>query len=333
MKLRKPHNLLVCLFFLLTTMGTEAVAVHVQEAAFVSNPSQSAPQTTNPTKAITKVKPKQIVKVRPPERLYPQMSSMDAYGPPCVLPTSRPRGWELGVEALFARTRGKVRFMGSNYGWAGTNYRDLDLNSDIGVPEHQWIGSLSAKYGFKPRWSVRYSVMPSVVETSVNPSTTFSFGYMFNAFGLNTKVKWERLYQRMGLAYDPVRTLTTRVSVFGDYVRLNERLRVFQPGCCSSTFDNDLNMAMAGLEIERCLKTSRLCNTLSVECKAGFAFGGDAVGSDLATALKYSIPLNNGRWGFVKGGYRYISFKKKYSDLKIMETAMDGGFVEAGFIF
>ena len=86
-------------------------------------------------------------------------------------------------------------------------------------------------------------------------------------------------------------------------------------------------------EVQRCLKTTNLFNTLSLECKAGIAFGDDAVGSDLATALRYSIPMNNGRWGFVKGGYRYLTYKKKYSDIKMMETAMDGGFLEAGFIF
>ena len=108
--------------------------------------------------------------------------------------------------------------------------------------------------------------------------------------GGTTKVKWERIYQRLGLVYDPIRTYSTRVGVFGDYVRLNEKLSVIQVGCCGDTMDNDLNMGMAGVEFEKCLKTSRLCNTLSLDCRAGVAFGDEGYGSDVSTGLKTAFP-------------------------------------------
>jgi len=41
-------------------------------------------------------------------------------------------------------------------------------------------------------------------------------------------------------------------------------------GYGGDAFDHSLNMGMAGLEFERCLKTGRYCNTLSLECKAGW---------------------------------------------------------------
>ncbi|MEI7450638.1 MAG: hypothetical protein WCJ75_13540 [Desulfomonile sp.] len=332
MKLITPHKLLVCLVFFITSFAMDASAWYFQEAAFVANQTKSAAPVASQIKEITKVKEKKIVKCRPGQG-YASVSTIDAFTPDCILPVTRPRGWELEAEALYARTKGKVRFSVSNFGNWGTAVQDVDMNSDLGLPEHYWIGSFSARYGFKPRWSVRYSVMPTVIDATASTNSSFNFGNMMNTFGQNTKVKWERLYQRIGLVYDPIRTPTVRVSVFGDYVRLNDKLSVVQLGCCGSTFDNDLNMAMAGLEFERCLKVSRLCNTLSVECKAGIAFGDAAVGSDLATGLKYSIPMNNGRWGFVKGGYRQLTFKKKYSDAKMMDTAMEGGFIEAGLIF
>jgi len=54
--------------------------------------------------------------------------------------------------------------------------------------------------------------------------------------------------------------------------------------------DNDLNMGMAGWNLKKCIKTSRLCNTLSLDCRAGVAFGDEGYGSDVSTGLKYSIP-------------------------------------------
>ncbi|MCX5861177.1 MAG: hypothetical protein WCG29_05285 [Desulfomonile sp.] len=336
MKLIKPHNVLVCLVFLLMILKLDASAWYFKEAAFVSNQPQTTASQTSETKEISKVKEKKIVKCRPSQQQgYTVVSPAQLYSPNCMLPVARTRGWELDAQAMFARSKGKVRFFSGPYGYAYTStfLTDLDMNSDLGLPEHKWVGSFSAKYGFRPRWSLRYSIMPTTLEGMAAQNTNINFGYTIASFGANTKVKWERLYQRIGLGYDPINTPSLRVSVFGDYVRLNEKLSVVQVGCCGSTFDNDLNMAMAGVEVQRCLKTTNLFNTLSLECKAGIAFGDDAVGSDLATALRYSIPMNNGRWGFVKGGYRYLTYKKKYSDIKMMETAMDGGFLEAGFIF
>jgi hypothetical protein len=90
---------------------------------------------------------------------------------------------------------------------------------------------------------------------------------------------------------------------------------------------------MAGIEFERCLKTSRFANTLSMECKAGAAFLDDAVGADLSTGLKYTISMGNGRWGYLGGGYRFVNFKKGYSDFKQIDTTIEGGYLKLGFIF
>lgn len=333
MTLVKPTIVLVCLAFLAIFISVEASASNFKEAAFVPKQSQASENPDQQPKQITKVKDKKIFKVKPPEAAAaPVVLDPTTLG--CILPMPRLKGWELNAQGFYARTRGTVRFGNTTYGgFVPGNQPDLDLNSDFGIPEHQWLGSFSAKYIFHPRWAVRYSIIPMRSEATASPSRTFNFGLTVNTFGLNTKVQWERLDQRVGLVFNSIRTPSTRLGLFGDYVRMNERIRVTQVGCCSSTFDNELNLAMAGLEFERCLKTSRLLSTLSLECKAGFAFGQDAIGSDLATGLRYSIPLNNGRWGFVKGGYRYLTYKKKYSDAKLIDTTMEGGFLEAGFIF
>jgi hypothetical protein len=135
------------------------------------------------------------------------------------------------------------------------------------------------------------------------------------------------------MVYEPVRTYTSRISVFGDYVRIDDKLTLINPNCCGDTMDTDLNMGMAGIEFEKCLKTGRLCNTLSLECMAGVAFGDEAFGSDVMTGVKYSIPMNNGRWGYVKGGYRFSTYKKKFSDVRMIDTAMEGAVLQMGFVF
>ena len=340
---RTTCMLLVCLMFFLAAFATSASAWNLAQAAFVEpKQEQTASAAVQPqakpeakAKAITKVKPaKRIVKCRPVDMGY---SPTFALGGPatCLLPFERPRGWSASAEAIYARTKGKVRFWQGYYATYNA-YDNVDLNSDLGVPDHNVVGSFAIKYRFTPSWSVRYAFMPMTVDSSGTSSHSFNFGSL-NVFaaGQTTKVKWERLYHRIGLVYEPIRTLASRVSVFGEFVKLEDKIQVSQPGMmqASSTMDNDFNMAMAGIECEKCLKTTASCSTLSLECSAAVAFGDSGVGSDMSTGLKFSIPLNNGRWGFVKGGYRYVTYKKKYSDAKMIDTCLDGGFVQMGSVF
>jgi hypothetical protein len=334
---RTTCMLLVCFMFILAASATTASAWNLAQAAFVE-PNQEhlaavAAQPPTRAQAVTKVKPtKRIVKCRPVDSGY--SPSLPFTGPAtCILPFERPRGWSLSAEAIYARTKGKVRFSQGYYTTYGT-YEDVDLNADLGVPDHNVVGSFAVRYRFAPAWSVRYSIMPMSVEESGTSQRNFTFGTLnMVASGQATRVKWERFYHRVGLVYDPIRTLSSRVSVFGEYAKLDDKIQLSQINMGSSTMNNDFNMAMAGVELEKCLKTTANCSTLALECSAGVAFGDDGVGSDLSTGLKFSIPLNNGRWGFVKGGYRYVTYKKKYSDAKLIDTCLDGGFVQMGLVF
>ncbi len=333
MNLRNTVNLLVCLLIMLIAATAQASAWNFEDADYFAAAQQGASSAGPPNQEITKVTPKKIYKVKPPA-YQPIVSGLESMMTAGLMPTDRPRTWEIDAEALFVRARGKVRF-NQNYAWgyAGDSNRDIDFNGDMGLPEHLWTGSFSARYRFKPQWSLRYSVMPVTNEYTGVPNSSYNFGNIINTYGQTSKVKWEMLYQRIGIAYDPVRTFSSRLTVFGDYVLLNDKLSVSQANIFGSTMYMDLGMAMAGIELERSLKTTRLFNTLSLECRAGFAFGDNAFGSDLSTGIKYSLPLGNGRFGFVSGGYRYLTYKKKFSDVKLMDTAMDGGYLKMGFIF
>jgi hypothetical protein len=89
---------------------------------------------------------------------------------------------------------------------------------------------------------------------------------------------------------------------------------------------------MVAAQVQNCLKTAPNGGALSLDCKAGFIFYDDSEGWDVHTALKFAIPLGCGRWGYMKGGYRYINIKKSQTDL-LFAHSMEGGFAEAGFVF
>lgn len=339
MKIKRPRMLLVCLCFFTMTFTANALAWNFIQAAATNDARENLLVPISPkARAITKVKPQPIVKCRPPIGFQQSAQALMSQPQESLLPILKPRGWELDAQALFARTRGKAIYLNNSFGagFLGSN-PEVDFNTAMGIPDHAVVGSFTAKYRFRPNWSLRYSILPMEIRGGGSGLNGFQFGTWNASTGQNLKSKWERLYQQIGLVYDPIRTPTSRVGIFAEYVRINERISVLQQGAGAGTgnaiFDNDLNMAMVGVELEKLLKVTRYSNTLSLECKAGVAFYDDAFGSDLSTGLKYSVPLNNGRSGFLKGGYRYLTFKKSYSDVKMIDTAMDGGFLEMGFIF
>lgn len=331
---RTAFIVVVCLAFIGSLFAANAPAWTVKQAAFVEAKQRTEPPVSAQTKPITKVK-KRIVKCRPLEGAYdPAVRYALPYD--CILPIERPRSWEIDAQVLFARAKGQVRFyQGATATYSYYGLQDVDLNADLGVPDHGVVPTFTARYRFRPRWSLRYSVMPLVLEqTGRGSGRNLSFGNITTlTSGQDLRTKWEHLYQRVGLVYDPIRTYKARVSVFGDYVRVDDKLSVVQVGCCGSTMFNDLNMGMAGLEFERCLKTTRNWNTLSLECRAGLAFGDEAFGGDMSGGVKYTIALGNGRWGYLKGGYRYLTYKKKYSDARLLDTCVEGGYLQMGFVF
>jgi hypothetical protein len=242
----------------------------------------------------------------------------------------------MDAEAFWARTKGKVRYVTGSYNQTNANW-DVDLNSQLGLPDHEVLGTFSITYRFKPRWSMTYSITPIESNGSGTFNNTNNYNIVFgrNNFnsGQNTRVKFERLIHNASFVYEPLTTYRSRLGVYGGYTRVDDKLSVIQVGCCSDAYDASLNMGYAGLEVERCLRTARYNQVLSLVCKAGVAFGDDGLGTDVTTGLKYSIPMRKGRWGFVSGGYKYATYKKKYSDYKELDTSMEGGFLKMGFIF
>ncbi len=329
---RKLYTLLVCLTYSMFMVATDAAAYSKRQAVADSREDCVAMRTPD-FKDRARARAGKIQKARPVYMVQPEFIPMSQLPAKRGLPVARAKGWKADAEIIFARIKGKIRFSNYNWGWAWGYSPDQDLNSEWGIPDHGAVGSFSLSYKFRPKWSFRYSLLPMELNGSGG-----SGQYYYYAYGQNTQVKWQRLYQRLGLVYDPVLTPRARVSIFADYVRLDDKLSfggLIWSGWWGSgnTFDHQLNMGMAGLEFERCLNNARFSGNFSLECRAGLAFLDEAFGSDIMTGLKYSIPMGKGRWGSLGGGYRYVNFKKGYNDFRQIDTTIEGGYLKMALIF
>jgi hypothetical protein len=245
-------------------------------------------------------------------------------GPKCVLPQRRWRQWELSVQTFYARVRGKLSWIDASTGFV---HPEVDFNDGLGLPSHKWLMEYSVRHQFRPRWSCFYSIMPiEMDETYQNP--------IFPGIVLHTK--WEHVYQRVGIMYQPIVTCNASVSVFSTWLFMDQKFTLNAGTHCpvssTTTVDRTRHMVMSGIEVQKCIRT--MCNggTLSCDTRVGVGYLDDTYGLDVQTGLRFSVPMNCGRWGYARSGYRLIDFKEDRDDLGINHT-LEGWFAELGLIF
>ncbi len=263
----------------------------------------------------------------------------------CILPTPAMGQWEMEAGVIFARLRGKVTCnqniwtLGIGSGLCSLLQftggflwnQDIDFTGIMGLPVHQAVGTFSARYQFRPNWAFRYQFLG--FETT---SSGMGDWWAFAGWGLNTK--WNHYYHRLGIVYDAVRNCKARLSVFADWVHTDDTLTINCSVCSFNTFGQQPKWGkngdsmIAGLELQRCIRVFANGGTLSLDCRAGGIFLDNVEGSDLEAGARYSIPLNCGRSGYVKGGYRVVDIKKSQNDFGFNQ-ALEGGFMSFGFIF
>jgi len=245
----------------------------------------------------------------------------------------------MSAQAFFARTKGVVQwpryspFFNVTSGWENW----ADLNDDLKLPEHDVLVDLSARYQFKPNWGVKYQVLFDEINGGGMPWRQFLFGNQYTGFitfGQQIQTKWLHDYHRLTLVYDAVRTCQSVISVSGGWMHADDKISLNCNTCGYYTrdFSKSMDTAIVELEFKRCLRTAANGGTFSWDHKAAVMFGDDVEGYDLQAAGRYSIPVNCGRAGFVKGGYRFVQLKKTQTDYAL-KTTFEGGFVEGGFIF
>jgi hypothetical protein len=274
---------------------------------------------------------KQPMKCKPP-LCPPMMPCGIAPSPPCKLPSRMVGQWELATQVFFARTRGTVRWPAQVLGIPAT---EADLNDDLGIPAHKTLLEYSAYYQFRPTWAVFYSVMPISLEGTTVPNRTIYFGQIPIPAFIPVNTKWDFLYQQVGLLYQPILTCSASVSIWSSWLFNDQRLKVNNTVCPLSgctTLDRTRNMVMSGINVQKCIRT--MCNgaTFSCDNRIGLGYLDGTFALDVQAGFRFSVPMNCGRWGFARGGYRLINFTENRTDLRL-DVALEGGFVEGGLIF
>lgn len=251
--------------------------------------------------------------------------------PPCILPRRFPGQFELAVQVFFASVRGTLQ-AGPGFGLIPAT--EMDFSYDLGLPIHNTLLEYSAWYQFRPNWAAYYSIMPISLEgNQIAPRTLYYRGLIIPA-GTRVNTKWEFIYQRVGLSYQAISNCNAVLSIYGSWLFSDQSVKVNNEICggqCRIT-NRTRNMVMTGVGLQKCIRT--MCNgaTLSCDTKASVGWLDNTFALDVQTGLQFSVPMNAGRWGFARGGYRLLNFNEDRNDLRL-DSSFEGGFVEAGLIF
>jgi hypothetical protein len=332
--LGKCFKLLFALTIITSMLAGTAVA-----GSLLFDPKSGVPMDCPPGyKGVSKVKSGSArpMKVKPYGGFTSGLNSLSglnpmSWGATCCLPGPAKGQFRLSPTVFFARLTGEAQRGG---GLAGLEATPVDFDDQLGLKKSgNAVFSIAATYQFRPRWGLRYSFSPMEMDATTSPQQGFTFGGVTFNQASQIRSKWQRYVHRAGISYSLTRKVSSSAAVFADWMYIQDRLSVADAttGANAVTWDDDKSLAVLGVQFERCLKNYR-GNTLALGCKGGIAFLDDSIGYDAEAALSYLIPIKRGRFGFVKGGYRYAHLKKD-KDVEMFSTTMDGAFLQVGFIF
>lgn len=317
-------------------IGLISTALYAVALADQSQTDQEQQAKAQQVKPIYKVKPAPaapVWKVKPRFDLegLSRLSPL-AWGPECFLPTPAPRQFEAGARVWFGRVQGQASRGGALL--FGESPSVVDFDDNLGISKSgsaMWM--IKARYQVAPRWSLNYSFSPFLTEGTNAGAQTFTFMGTTFAAGTTVRSKWDRYEHRAGLAFDVTHSACSVTSIYADWMYVQDKLTIRQAlgGLQNMVWDDDKSLAVVGIELSKCLKNFR-GSTLAINGKGGIAFLGDNNGYELEAGLSYIIPIKQGRFGYLKGGYRYAQLTKD-KDHELFKTRTDGAFVEAGFIF
>jgi len=247
----------------------------------------------------------------------------------------------MGVQLIFGRTRGIVAWPRYTPYLAWGSNNEVNLNDDLGLPAHAVVPEFTARYQFRPNWAFRYSVIGfqfnggnGTFQGGSNGLGVTYFGNVPLTWGLQVSSQWQHTYQTLALVYDALRTCNSALSIYAGWLHTDDRISVNCVTCGFFTgiFSKGGDSGLVGMQLQQCVKTAYNGGTFSLDNRAAVIFGDDAQGWDIQLGGRYSIPLNCGRSGYAKGGYRFVDYKKNQQDF-ILTNAIEGGFMEFGFIF
>ena len=267
---------------------------------------------------------KPITKCQP--LVAPVMCAPPTLKPPCIVPKRFPGQFEAAVQVFFASIHGTMK---AGPGVGGIPATEMDFSDDLGLPVHRTLLEYSAWCQFRPHWAIYYSILPISLKGDQTAPRTLYYRGLVLPQGTRIHTKWDFTYQRVGLVYQAISNCNAVLSIYGSWL-FNEQKQQVHSGVCSGqtcTVSRTRQMAMAGVGLQKCIRTK--CNgaTLSCDNKVNLGFLDNTFVLDVQTGLQFSVPMNAGRWGFVRGGYRLLNFNEDREDLKL-NSSFEGGFVK-----
>lgn len=327
------------LFVLTLFVALLTAASYAEEPSAGYDPSRIASNDFSAGyKAIAKVKPPApaALKVKPYSGVTSRFDALSRYnpvnwGPDCYLPVPAKGQFVIGPRFHFASIQGDVRRGPATTGMTPSN---VDFADQLGFKKSgNSLWSLDAYYQFRPRWGIKYSFSPINLTATHTPATSFNFSGQTFTGGSQIYSKWDHYEHRAGLVFNLSQTANGITNFFAEWLYIQDKLAIGGTGAgvTSVTWDTSRNLASLGLEFGKCLKNYK-GNTLAINGRGGISFLDDSFGWEAELGLSYLIPIKAGRFGFIKGGYRYANLRTERNS-NLFETTVDGAFLQVGFLF
>jgi hypothetical protein len=256
-----------------------------------------------------------------------------------VLPRVGCKQFEVKANLWYAKLNASTVKWGTD--GAGTPGTELDLYGDLDLPLYKYIPEYEARLQLKRNWGLRYSYMPMKYEGTQNAPQSFYWGYALYPIGAHIRTKWDRHIHKADLIYDWFQGPHAVSSIFAGYSYYDDRLSISSPNISPviggapivniRTRGRHFGLAFAGMSMDRVFRDIA-GGTASINCKGSVSFLEGYIGWDGSAVGRLSIPMHNGRFGYVEAGWRWISVNREY-DTDADKTSLDGFQIASGLVF
>lgn len=250
----------------------------------------------------------------------------------CALPPFLPRlgcsRIHLAARLWYVTLNGSTALWGTNgIGGPGT---ELDLHNNLGLSKRQYLGDYEAQCQVKYNWGLRAAFTPINYRNNFIPQTPFFFGNAIYPAFTSTLTKWDRFIYRAYLTYDWFKQPHAISTIYAGYTQVDDKL-VVSNVIESRARSQAMHLASAGIQFERFVRFLG-SSVVSTNCRATIDFLEGYLGWDGYAALRVSVPMNQGRWGYLEAGWRWLVLD--YSQpTNIDKTSLDGFMGGVGLVF
>ncbi len=267
----------------------------------------------------------------PQSSFVPPFSSLGFGGGSCAppfLPRIGCSRFQLAARIWHGNLVNSTVLWGTNLiGGPGT---ELNLTNNLGLSRYQWMGDYEAQCQVKYNWGLRANFTPINYRDNTFPQQFFFFGSAFYPAFTSTLTKWDRFIYRAYLTYDWFKQPHAISTIFAGYTQIDDKLTIsnfFQTRSRSQA----THLASAGIQFERFIRFLG-SSVVSTNCRASIDFLEGWLGWDGYAVGRVSVPMGQGRWGYLEAGWRWLVFE--YSKpTNIDKTSIDGFIGGVGLIF